>query len=288
MNPVTVLRWAFVTLCLTLAGCEQIRQFQQSIGWGGSKSGTLGSAMNLFEEVPQAEEIAIGQEISATLLGAAELSPDQTRQRYVNRVGLWLAEQTERNDLPWRFGVLETPAVNAFAAPGGYVFVTNGLLELLDTEAELAGVLAHEIAHVLQRHHLRAVKQDQAIGMLGELGQAAAEHSGHADRLPASVREKIGNVARTLYAKGLNRADEYDADQGGAALMARAGYNPYAFASVLHKLSRLAGSDSSAQLLFETHPAPADRLDHIAGLLEGSLGSGEYAELQGRYQQHMR
>lgn len=277
----------FVTVCAALSGCEQVRQFQQSVGLGGGDTGTVGSAMSLFEQVPESEEIAIGQEISATLLGAAALSTDQAKQRYVNQVGLWLAEQTERSDLPWRFGVLDTPAINAFAAPGGYVFVTAGLLDLLSTEAELAGVLAHEIAHVLKRHHLRAVKQDKAISLIGELGEAAAERSGHADALPDSVKESIGNVARALYAKGLNRADEYDADQVGAVLMARAGYNPYAFASVLHKLSRVAGADPGAQLLFETHPAPSDRLDQIAELLEGPLSGGAYAELQGRYQKFM-
>lgn len=288
MKSLMFLKCTLVSLSLMLAGCEQVRQFQQNIGLGGEQSAELSAAMSLFEEVPQSEEIAIGQEISATLLGAAELSADDAKQLYVNRVGLWLAEQTERSDLPWRFGVLDTPAVNAFAAPGGYVFVTTGLLDLLDTEAELAGVLAHEIGHVLKRHHLRAVKQDKAIGMLGKLGQAAADHSGHADVLPASVKEKIGNVARTLYAKGLNRADEYDADQVGAVLMARAGYSPYALASVLHKLSALSGSDASVQLLFETHPAPTDRLDELSELLEGPLGSGEYAELGGRYQRHVR
>lgn len=266
---------------LLLSGCEQFQQLQQS-------AGLASTSMGLFQEVPESEEISIGQEISATLLGAAELSTDAGKQQYVNRVGLWLVEQTERSSLPWRFGVLDTPSVNAFAAPGGYVFVTTGLLDLLETEAELAGVLAHEIAHVLRRHHLRAVKQDKAIGLLGELGQTAAAEAGVEDALPDSVKERIGNVARALYAKGLNRADEHEADEVAAELMARAGYNPYAFAAVLHKLDALSVSDANAQLLFETHPAPSDRLDQISELLEGPLSAGEYAELTGRYRRHVR
>ena len=89
------------------------------------------------------EEIAVGREVAGRTLGAAPLVPDPELQAYVNRVGRWIAMQSERPDLPWHFGVLDTASVNAFAAPGGFIFVTRGLLETVGTEAELAGVLAH-------------------------------------------------------------------------------------------------------------------------------------------------
>ena len=88
------------------------------------------------------EEIAVGREVAGRTLGAAPLVADPELQAYVNRVGRWIAMQTERPDLPWHFGVLDTASVNAFAAPGGYVLVTRGLYEMLDTESQLAGVLA--------------------------------------------------------------------------------------------------------------------------------------------------
>ena len=107
-------------------------------------------------KVPRKKEIELGEELSAGLLGAVKLVNDPQVHKYVNELGRWLAEQTSRRKKkwPWRFGVLDTDAVNAFAAPGGHVFVTRGLFVLLENEAELAGVLAHEMGHVIKKHHL--------------------------------------------------------------------------------------------------------------------------------------
>ena len=95
------------------------------------------------------EEIALGRNITGSLLGAAPLVKDDALQQYVNKVGRWVASQSERADLPWKFGVIESADINAFAAPGGYVLITKGLYQKLTNEAQLAGVLGHEIAHVL-------------------------------------------------------------------------------------------------------------------------------------------
>jgi len=91
------------------------------------------------------EEIALGREIAGNLLGAAPLVKDAALQKYVNSVGRWVASQSERPDLPWRFGVIESEDLNAFAAPGGYIMLTKGLYRKLNNEAQLAGVLGHEI-----------------------------------------------------------------------------------------------------------------------------------------------
>src|SRR5438128_1407145 len=106
------------------------------------------SAPGLFSETSFEEEVRIGRHLAANLLGAAPLVRDEPLQAYVNRVGRWVASQGERPELKWYFGVLETEDVNAWALPGGYVFVTKGLYRLLASESELAGVLGHEIAHV--------------------------------------------------------------------------------------------------------------------------------------------
>ena len=121
----------------------------------------------LFGDYSLEEEIRIGRQISGNLLGAVPLVRDDKLQNYVNLVGNWVALQSGRQDLTWHFGVLDTEAINAFAAPGGYIFVTKGLYRLLNNEAELAGVLGHEIAHVTQKHHLKVLKQSSLIGALG-------------------------------------------------------------------------------------------------------------------------
>jgi len=102
----------------------------------------------LFGDYSPEEEARIGTQISGNLLGAVPLVRDDTLQRYVNLVGNWVALHSGRKDVDWRFGVLDTEDINAFAAPGGYIFLTKGLYRRLNSEAELAGVLGHEIAHV--------------------------------------------------------------------------------------------------------------------------------------------
>src|SRR6185436_19059988 len=99
-----------------------------------------------LSDVEEKEEIAIGREFAGRMLGAAPLVNDRALQAYVNRVGRWIALQSERPDLPWTFGVIEDASVNAFASPGGYVLVTRGLYQLLENEAQLGSVLAHEIS----------------------------------------------------------------------------------------------------------------------------------------------
>jgi predicted Zn-dependent protease len=131
----------------------------------------------LFSDTSAEEEVQIGRRLAGNLLGAAPLAKDERLQRYVNRVGRWVASQGERPDLKWHFGVLESADVNAFALPGGYVFITQGLFDLMSDEAELAGVLGHEIAHVMLQHHLKVLKQSQTVGLLGNLFQSQNQNA---------------------------------------------------------------------------------------------------------------
>jgi beta-barrel assembly-enhancing protease len=203
------------------------------------------------------EEIAVGREVAGRMLGAAPLAADPELQAYVNRVGRWIAAQTERPDLPWHFGIIDSPAINAFAAPGGYVLITRGLYEMLDSEAQLAGVLGHEIGHIVQRHHITVMQKSAAISAGAQLAQAR-------DR-----SQLVGNLIGTgaeVFARGLDKSAEFEADQIGVVLAARAGYSPYGLVEVLHKLSAR-GEDSSLALLFKTHPHPGERLTEIGQVL---------------------
>jgi predicted Zn-dependent protease len=204
------------------------------------------------------EEIAVGREVAGRMLGAAPLVADPELQAYVNRVGRWIAAQTERPDLPWHFGVIDSPAINAFAAPGGYVLITRGLYEILDSEAQLAGVLGHEIGHVVQRHHITVLQKSAAISAGAQLAQAR-------DR-----SQLVGNLIGTgaeIFARGLDKSAEFEADQIGVVLAARAGYSPYGLVEVLHKLSARGAGDASLALLFRTHPHPGERLTEIGQVL---------------------
>lgn len=220
-------------------------------------------AVTAVAGISEAEEIAMGREIAGRVLGASPLVNDPALQSYVNRVGRWIALQSERPDLPWRFAVIESPAINAFAAPGGYVLVTRGLYEILDTEAQLAGVLAHEIAHVVRRHHVTVLQKSAALSAGAQLAQR--------DNRAAVINNMIGTGAE-IFARGLDKSAEHEADAVGVVLAARAGYNPFGLIDVLHKMAARGSGDGSMALLFKTHPLPGDRLAQLGELLAPQVG----------------
>ena len=219
-------------------------------------------AMTAVAGVSEQDEQAMGREIAGRMLGAAPLVNDAALQAYVNRVGRWIAQQSERPDLPWRFAVIDTASINAFAAPGGYVMLTRGLYDILDSEAQLAGVLAHEIGHVVKRHHVTVMQKSAALSAGSQIAQR--------DNRSAMINNMIGTGAE-VFARGLDKSAEYEADAVGVVLAARAGYNPFGLVDVLHKLAARGAGDNSMALLFKTHPLPGDRLAQLGELLTPNL-----------------
>jgi len=219
-------------------------------------------ALTAVAGVSEQDEQAMGREIAGRMLGAAPLVNDAALQAYVNRVGRWIAQQSERPDLPWRFAVIDTASINAFAAPGGYVMLTRGLYDILDSEAQLAGVLAHEIGHVVKRHHVTVMQKSAALSAGSQIAQR--------DNRSAMINNMIGTGAE-VFARGLDKSAEYEADAVGVVLAARAGYNPFGLVDVLHKLAARGAGDNSMALLFKTHPLPGDRLAQLGELLMPNL-----------------
>jgi len=222
------------------------------------------------EDVSEPQEIELGTGIASNLLGAAPLLDNPEVQRYVNRIGRWIALQTERPDIPWQFGVLDDPDINAFAAPGGYVFITKGLLARMNSEAELAGVLAHEISHVLRKHHLLALKKGARSELLSEFANEAIQSKGGDPRLT-----KLVSAGTEIYARGLDKQDEFESDRMGVVLAARAGYDPYGLPAVLQTLQSINPSDSNLALMFKTHPSFDKRLELLADEMTPALDEYE-------------
>jgi len=217
------------------------------------------------KEIDEPEEIAMGRDVASRLLGAAPLVADPQLQRYVNSVGRWLAAQTERPDLPWQFGVLDHPNVNAFAVPGGTIFITRGLLDRMRNEAELAGVLGHEIVHVLRKHHLKAIQKGAQTALAGDALSTALKDRGGA------ARDKLIALGAEVYSRGLDKSDELEADRLGIVIAARAGYDAYGLPSVLQALQAMSAQDSTLALMFKTHPAPGERLDALSEKMQPLL-----------------
>lgn len=218
---------------------------------------TAKSISQASTEIDEQGEIEIGRDVAARLLGAAPLHPNQSLQRYVNEIGRWLASQTERAELPWRFAVLEAPQVNAFATPGGFIFVTGGLVAQMKTEAELAGVLAHEIVHVLRKHHLQAIQKGALANVAGNV-VALAVHDKN-----SALRNQLVSFGTELYVRGLDKADELEADRLGVVIAARGGYDPWGLPVMLQTLQSINPEDSAVALMFATHPPPTERLDAL-------------------------
>lgn len=220
-------------------------------------SASAGSLLINLSNPSTAEEIALGRQITGNLLGAAPLVKDDALQTYVNKVGRWVASQGERADLPWHFGVIDSEDLNAFAAPGGFVLITKGLYRKLENEAQLAGVLGHEIGHVIKKHQLRVLQKSQLLNMGANLlGSKLGKDN-------QTVNKVIGNGAEIL-SRGLDKDAEYEADRIGLVLAIRAGYEPYGLTDVLQTIGQTAKNDSSVELLYKTHPSPDDRLARLA------------------------
>ena len=201
----------------------------------------------------QAEEVALGREITGSILGAAPLVKDEALQKYVNHVGRWVASQSERADLPWKFGVIESADLNAFAAPGGYVLITKGLYQKLQNEAQLAGVLGHEIAHIVKKHQLKVLQKQQ---LLNAGAGWITDQFGKKDKI---AKKLIGNGAE-ISARSLDKDAEFEADRMGIVLASRAGYDAFGLVEVLQTIGQTNKSDNSVALLYKTHPAPDERL----------------------------
>lgn len=212
----------------------------------------------------KAEEIALGREITGNLLGAAPLVKDEALQKYVNSVGRWVASQSERPDLPWHFGVIESDDLNAFSAPGGYVMVTKGLYRKMSNEAQLAGVLGHEIGHVVAKHQLKVLQKQQLLNIGASfLSKKLAKDN-------KIISKAIGSGAE-ISARSLDKDAEFEADRLGLSYATRAGYEPFGLTDVLQILGQTNPNDNSVALLFKTHPLPDERLASLGDSVGNKL-----------------
>lgn len=224
------------------------------------------------------QEIRLGLE-SAPRMAAqmgGEVSQSDPRAQEVRRIGQEIVSKTEAHQGPWRFKyhlLKDDKTINAFALPGGQIFITLGLYNLLQNEAQLAGVLGHETGHVIQRH----AAQQMAKGELGQMLVTATGvgASGHNHGREAALVAGVVNQMTQLH---YGRDDELEADQWGLKLMAEAGYNPKAMLDVMEILEKSAPSGQKPEMLL-THPYPETRIVHIKKYLSehpstGNLGLG--------------
>jgi predicted Zn-dependent protease len=232
----------------------------------GGQLGKIGGAVKRAQQfrelqVTDAEEQELGAAVSQRMRERYGVVQDPAVHRYVALVGGVLAQASSKPNLPWSFIVLDTDAVNAFAAPGGFVHITRGALGLLQSEAELAGVLGHEIIHVTEKHTIRAIQKSKSIQM--GTGETL---SGNA----ALLNKVADNVYLDIIEKGFGRAEENESDAKGVVIVNTVGYAPQGLSSFLTRLQERNKDAKEKRGLFASHPEMKERLDRLATQIKTS------------------
>jgi len=231
-------------------------------------------------KVSDAEERQIGQQVSDQIVEDFGVYQDANVTRYVTLIGTVLAQAGPRPGLDWQFVVLDTEGVNAFAAPGGFIHITKGLLGLMKNEAELAGVLAHEIVHVTEKHTVNAIQK-------GDTVKVASDEVGSSGGLTQGLVTKLAEKAyRDILDNKFSRNDEGEADDKGVQLANKVGYAPTGLVTALTKLTERNKDATEPNGLFASHPVIKDRLTSIEKTIREKRLAAT-ATVQPRYAKHI-
>ena len=231
--------------------------------------------------ISEKDERAIGEAVSAKLIERFGIYQDAAVTKYVSLVGTVLAQASSRPNLDWKFIVLDSEGVNAYAAPGGLVHITKGALGLTKSEAELAGVLAHELTHITAKHTVRAIQKAKMV-------DAGSDVAGSQSGLAGSVVSRLADASyNMLFENKFDRDDENEADKVGAALANKAGYAPKGLTEFLNHLAARNKGVAQPNGLFASHPQLQERLDRIdKAVKDGRLTAT--ASVQPRYASHIK
>jgi len=243
-------------------------------GPGGRKS---------FILISTNEEFSIGEKMAKQVEQEEKVLNDSLVQDYVNQVGQRIAGISDRKELPFHFKVLDSKEINAFACPGGYIYLYSGLLKILEDEAELSGVLAHEISHVVARHGVKRLQK--VLGLQVVLSIAFGSKS--------EVSKELVATGIGIILQGYSRENELEADQFGTFYMKQAGFNPNGMKNLLGKLDKLSDEEPAFfEKLLASHPPTKERIARVENQISGfgkkveglPFNKGEYEKIKKRIQ----
>ncbi len=286
----------FVFCALPLAACAAVLNALEEATDESTPEGKLIRGANRvrksFQDLDPSEEHFIGRSVAAQILAMPEykVSDDAQMTGYVERIGHAIVETNDkvrRPFLDYRFAVLATDEVNAFACPGGLILVSRGLIKKSQSEDELAGVLAHEIAHVTLRHGVAAIQQAnlaQAFTYLVGGAAQATMSKEDLDKLTSLFDGSIDDIVQTLVTSGYSRESEEQADALGREFLATTGYDPQGLCRVLHAME----GDGGHGGMFATHPAPKDRIASLGAPKSFTADAKSVAARQKRYAAAMK
>ena len=286
----------FAFCALPLAACAAVMNaLEQSTDENSAEGKLIRGANRLrksYQDLDPSEEHFIGRSVAAQILAMPDykVSDDEALTSYVNLIGHGIVETNDkvrRPFLDYRFAVLATDEVNAFACPGGLILVSRGLIAKTGSEDELAAVLAHEIAHVTLRHGVAAIQKAnlaEAFTYLTAGAAQAAMNKQDLDKLTNLFDGSVGDVVKTLVTSGYSRDAEVAADELGRTFLATTGYDPNALTRVLQHMEKDVGHGG----MFSTHPAPQDRITSLGAPLAFAGDAAAEAERDKRYKANVK
>lgn len=262
-------------LTMLLAGCSSVKDLSpQNVtpAQAASALRTADALRRTFADISDEEEYYIGRSVSAVILSRYPVYQNDPLTRYVNLIGTSVASYSSRpmTYVGYHFLILDSAEINALAAPGGFVFITKGLLQACRDEEMLAAVLAHEVGHVAARHGLQAIKQSRLIEVVKAIGSraVAAYTPAQLSQLTDLFQGALSDIVGQLVEKGYDRRLEYEADAFSVKFTRAMGYNPNGLGEFLQGMAR----DSAAQGVkgwFKTHPTPDQRLANVRSQIAG-------------------
>lgn len=261
---------AVLPLAWGCAGASSIMPAINIAATGATKAATAS------HEITDSEEYYVGRAVAARIIGQYPVHQNPKVMEYVNEVGQAVARKSARPHTfkGYHFAVLDTVELNAFACPGGMIFITRGLLESCSNEDELAAVLAHECAHVANKDGINSISKARWTEVFTAMGaEAARQYGGQAGQLVTLFEGSIDDVFKTLVVNGYSRGAEEAADAAAVTTLTRAGYDPGAMAAMLKKM--LAKEKGTSGGIFKTHPPTGDRLAKVQAGKEAAPSPAE-------------
>jgi predicted Zn-dependent protease len=227
-----------------------------------------------------AEEVSFGREVAARVLARYGLYENPKLMKYVNLVGQVMARTMNRPELEFHFAVLKTDEINAYAAPGGYVFITHGALLMMQDESELAGVIAHEMGHIVEKHVVKELKikgsdESAAVGLAAMIG-------GSSQSARAAFSLAVDKAMDTLFKDGYKREDERQADKDAVLFCGLSGYEPSGLVKYFERINAARGKNT--KVLDKTHPPLVDRIALLRQtIVQEGIDTGNYKKNQERF-----
>jgi len=282
---------ALLLIVAAVVGCQGANPHQivgAVMGTGPGGSNIFSDLRGATVDIDEPEEVELGRSFTAAVGGRYKVSRDAGLTKYVALVGNEVAATSDRPDLRYYFAVLDTPEPNAFAAPGGFIFISRGALELMSDEAELAGVLGHEVGHVALKHHGEAIKDQKRKALLTRGAQIAGSSFSQSAPFVGLIGVMVDGVIEQTLIKGFSRSEEMASDKVGFQYAARAGYEPAGLRGFLATL-KAKSADAGVVKFNSTHPGLDDRLQEQAKLRDEYKGTGKretlrFAQAMGRVQ----